>query len=299
MKNYYDILGVGEKATAGEIKKAFRKLARENHPDRNPDDQAAEERFKEIQEAYETLSDDKKRRQYDTMRNNPFAGRGPFGGGGFEDIFQTRTGNRYRTTPDGGFVFDGGPGDFEGGGGGFGDFFSRMFGNEPSPDAETTLRLTFDQALRGGKENVRLPDGDTVRLTIPTGTRTGTKIRLRGRGNTGPTGQRGDLYVTFEVDEHPNFRRIGNDLYTSETINAVEAMIGTARNVTTAYGETVKLKVPAGIQPGEKLRLRGQGVRTTDRPGDLYVEITVTVPSSLTAKQREALSEWAKTSGLV
>ncbi len=300
MKDYYKILGVAEGADAEVVKRAYRKLARTYHPDKNPGDPSAEDRFKEIQEAYEVLSDDKKRRQYDAMRNNPF--------GGIGDFFTTQRGHQYQRRPDGTYVFTDADEDDSGFfGEGIGDFFGRFFGGESEAEAgargsnnvETTFRISFDQALRGEKTAVRLPDGRTVRLKIPKGVQSGYKVRLQGQGKPGPTGQKGHLYVTFEVTEHPRFRRVKDDLYITETIHAVEAMLGTSRNITNAYGETIKLRVPPGIQPNEKLRLRGQGVRTDEGTGDLYVEIEVVIPRNISDADRKALREWAKEAGVV
>ncbi len=300
VKDYYKILGVKEDANAEEIKKAYRRLAREYHPDRNPDKPDAEDRFKEVQEAYEALGDEQKRRDYDARRKNPF---------GFGEGFGTRSGGQYYRSPDGTYVrFEGdGPSGFEdafgGAGGGFGDIFSRFFGGGEAArdpyagrrqpptgrDIRTTLRLTFDQALQGGKTEVTLPTGEQVRLEIPKGVESGFKIRLRGRGEAGPSGKRGDLYVTFEVEPHPDFRREGNDLYATVDITAFEAMLGTRRRVPTAHGKQIRIDIPAGSQPGEKLRIRGQGVQTESAKGDLFVEIRVTVPKDLTAEQRRVI----------
>lgn len=309
MKDYYTILGVAEKADEAEIKKAYRRLAREYHPDRNPDKPDAEARFKEIQEAYDTLSDQKKRRQYDAMRRNPFAGRGGFGGGfgGFED-FRTRTGSRYYRAPDGSFV----RADDEMGGafgdegfGGLGDIFSRFFGadargprTEEPATREVRLRVPFETSLTGGRLRVKLPDGQSVRLTVPRGMQSGYRVRLKGKGAQAATG-RGTVIVIFEVDDHPRFRRVGDDLYTETVVTSFEAIFGTTANITNAYGNTIKLAIPAGTQPGEKLRLRGQGVETDDgRVGDLYVEIGVSIPKDLTPAQIEALRRAAKEAGL-
>ena len=302
LKNYYDILGVSEKADADEIKKVYRKLAQKYHPDRNPDNPEAEERFKEVQEAYDVLSDAKKRKQYDRMRQNPF---GPFGG------FTVNNGDRFYQRPDGTYVrYSSDEGDIDFGDvfgdavGGIGDFFSRIFGGEtprasPTTNTKTTVRLSFDQALKGGKTTVRLPDGKTVRLTIPRGVHDGFKIRLKGRGEQGADGKRGHVFVTFKVEPHPRFRREGDDLYATETINAVEAMLGTTRHLTNPYGKRIKVPVHAGTQPGARLRLKGQGVQTDKNTGDLYVEVEVTVPENLTEAQREALREAAEKAGLV
>jgi curved DNA-binding protein len=314
IKDYYNVLGVEEQASADDIKKAYRKLAREYHPDRNPDKPNAEERFKEIQEANAVLSDPEKRKEYDRMRKNPFAA---FGGDGFD----ARNGSRFYRAPDGTYVrFDqGAPG---AGGffgeefGGIGDFFSRIFrggeGADQEPftqsrtrqpgrgrDVETRLPLSFEQALQGGKTEVSLPGGETVRINIPKGVRPGFKIRLKGRGAPGPGGQRGHLYVTFEVQPHPDFRREDDDLYTKVSINALEALLGTSRSINTAYDQRLKLTIPAGTQPGDKLRLKGQGVQTAKTTGDLYVEIDVTVPKNLSEAQREALRKAGKEAGLL
>lgn len=301
-KDYYDILGVDSDASAKEIKKAYRDLARKYHPDRNPDKADAEERFKEIQEAYSVLSDKEKREEYDARRR--FGG--SFGGQGFG-----ANGGQRRRAPDSGFDvrFEQGEGS-----GGFSDIFNSFFGGgggaqSRSPfgrrqkksghDVETTLRLTFDDALRGGKREVTLPDGEAVRINIPKGVRSGFKIRLSGRGEAGPRGQRGDLYVTFKVANHPRFRRKGDDVYVTEEVNAIEAMLGTERRIPTPYGQNIKLTIPAGTQPGEKLRLRNQGVQTEDRgTGDLYVEVDVTIPENLSESQRTTLEAAAKEANL-
>lgn len=306
-QDYYDILGVDEDASAEAIKKAYRDLARKYHPDRNPDKPKAEERFKEIQEAYSVLSDEEKRKAYDARRR--FGG--GFGGQGFG-----ANGGQQRRAPGGGFDvrFEQGGGE---GFGGFSDIFNSFFGGGGSgggrsqtrspfgqqrargQDVETTLRISFEDALRGGKREVTLPDGETIRINIPKGVRSGFKIRLRGRGEPGPRGQRGDLYVTFQVADHPRFRRKGDDVYVTEAVNAIEAMLGTERRIPTPYGQRVKITIPPGTQPGEKLRIRGQGVKTENRgTGDLYVEVDVTIPDNLSPSQRSTLRQAAEKANL-
>ena len=306
---YYDTLGVEEDASAREIKKAYRRLARKHHPDRNPDDPEAEERFKKIQEAYSVLSDEEKRQQYDAQRRNPFAG-GGFGQGGFG---QGGNGRRQRVNVNQEF-----------GRGGLGDIFESFFGGgfqgggqqqagrDPfaqaqqqqrrrrpqTRDAETRLRLSFDEALEGGRQTVELPSGESIRLRIPKGVRSGYKVRLRGRGPDGPNGQRGDLYVTFEVGDHPRFRREGDDLHLTETVSALDAMLGTKRRIPTPYGQNISVAIPAGTQPGEKLRLKGQGVQTEKQTGDLYVHVDVHIPDDLTQAQRDAIASAAHDAGL-
>lgn len=311
IKDYYKILGVSEDADADAIKKAYRKLARTYHPDRNPDDAKAEERFKEIQEANDVLSDPEKRKQYDAMRANPF---GAFGG------FETGAGGRYYQAPDGSYVrFESGGGGQpfgDGGAGGFGDLFSRFFGGEAGGDpfgraqqqtrrprrgrdVNLRVRLSFREALEGGKTDVQLPSGERVRVTIPKGVRPGFKIRLKGRGEPVAGGQPGHAYVTFDVADHPAFRREGNDLYTTVTVNAFEAMLGTERSLENAYGKRIKVPIHPATQPGATLRLKGQGVQTDTATGDLYVEIAVTIPEGLTDAQQATLRAAAEEAGLL
>lgn len=316
VKDYYKILGVGERATADEIKRRYRKLAREYHPDRNPDRPDAEERFKEIQEAYDVLSDSGKRKQYDMMRKNPF--------GKFANGFDTNSGGRYYRAPDGSYVRFEQPGSgatgagdfgdiFGGGLGSLGDIFSRIFSGGASAqeppertrqaggsglDIRTSLQLTFEQALRGGRTEVTLPGGEKVRIRIPKGVRSGFKIRVRGHGKKGPGQKRGDLYVSFEVEPHPQFRRERDDLYMKVTVSALEALLGTTRSITTAYGDRIKVNITPGTQPGDKLRLKGQGVETDKGRGDLYVEIEVRVPR-LSTSQQEVMRNAARKAGLI
>lgn len=321
-KDYYAVLGVHEGASADEIKKAYRKLARAYHPDRNPDEPQAEERFKEVQEAYDVVGDAQQRAAYDGQRRDPFAGGrfDGFSGAGREGsarFYRAPDGTyvRVETTgsgPDSSFIF----GDEEGGG--VGDLFGNFFGRRARPrgdasarphsrqrapaagrDVEATLRLTFEEALEGGKHEVTLPQGETVRLEVPRGVRPGFKVRLRGRGAPGAAGRRGDLYITYEVEEHPRFRREGNDLHVTESINAVEAMLGVARRLQNAYGGTVRLQIPPGSQPGDVLRLREQGVQTDDMTGDLLVHVEVEVPRALSDEARAGLQTWGEAQGLL
>ncbi len=297
LKDYYKILGVGESASADEIKKAFRVLARKHHPDSNPSDAGSEDRFKEIQEAYETLSDKTKRTEYDRARRNPFGDMG--------DPFATNRGSRYYRSGDGTYVrMDRGhQGPFSQEPlGGIGDLFGRFFGGDGEPggparrvEPETDVILTFEEALEGGKVELSLPDGAKIRVPFPKGIADGYKVRLKRKAN----GQNRELYVRFRVTPHADFRREGNDLLTRVEVTAFEAMLGASRSVSTPHGRKLKLTIPKGTQPGEKLRLRNQGVETDSDMGDLLVEIIVTIPKDLTRFEEEELRKAAEKANLV
>lgn len=293
-KDYYETLGVSETATADEIKAAYRKLARTHHPDRNAGDRGAEERFKRVQEAYETLGDEAKRRTYDRSRRHGLGG----------EPFETSAGGRYYRAPDGTFVRYGqAP---EAGDdsilGGLGDLFGRMFGGADEPprgprtvSPEIDVRLSFDEMLEGGEAEVNLPDGRRVRVPFPRGVKEGYRVRVRSRSQGGSAA----LYVRFHVTPHPEFERDGTNLRTSVRVNALEAILGTSRSVTTPYGKTLRLSIPRGAQPGEILRLKGQGLTNDEGTGDLLVTILVTVPRDLPAEVETTLREAATRAGLL
>ena len=161
------------------------------------------------------------------------------------------------------------------------------------------MRLSFDEALAGGPRTFTTPSGDSVRITVPKGVRDGLKIKMSGRGEPSPSGrgEPGDLFITFRVTPDARFRRDGDDLTITETITAVEALLGTSREVRTAYGQTVRIRVKPGTQPGTRLRVKGKGIETAKATGDLYVEIEVTVPT-LSEDARDRLREWAEAEGL-
>lgn len=292
LKDYYELLGVSEHARPDELKRAYRALARTCHPDRNPGDPIAAERFKGILEAYEVLSDPFRRRQYDLLRRAPLHAFGHFPNG-------TASGHMDGGHMDGHAAVDGA----------LGGFFGRLVDEykqaleethyRPAEHFDTQVRLTFEQALRGGRTAIRLPDGHTVHVTVPKGVRDGLTIRLRGKGPRSDSVPHADLYVTFRVTPDPRFRREGEHLHVTETISALEATLGTTRSITNAYGRKITLPIPPGTQPGERLRLRGQGVATCKHAGDLFVEIAVSVPRELTDEQRERLRSACEESGLL
>lgn len=310
-KDYYKVLGVNPDASEKEIKSAYRRLARKYHPDVNPNDPQAEERFKEINEAYEVLSDPEKRRKYDQMRQQYEAWKRAGGRGTFDW-------SRWATGGAGGY----GPGrvhveyvspedlrDFAdlfgdlGGLGGFSDFFETFFGGasarrQPRPrrgrDIEQPIQITLEEAFHGGTRRIRWEDGSTVEVRIPRGIGTGKRIRVRGKGMPGVGGgEPGDLYLKVEVLPHPTFERRGDDLYVKVPVDLYTAVLGGEIPVPTMTGQ-VMLKIPPGTQNGKIFRLRGLGMpklRNPDQRGDLYAEVVVKVPTSLTPEERRLFEQ--------
>jgi curved DNA-binding protein len=286
---YYKVLGVDKKASPDEIKKAFRKLAVKYHPDRNPGDKAAEEKFKEINEAYAVLSDPQKKEQYDT-----------FGSSGFhkqysqEDIFRGFDfGNVYRDM----------------GAGGGEDIFSRLFGGggfgrggfRSGParggDLELETEIGFRDAVLGTERLIAFRRGsgarEELKVKIPAGVDNGSRIRIAGKGSPGEGGgPAGDLFLSIRVLPDPVFTRDGGDLFVERSIAFSAACLGTSLDVPTLEGDK-RIKVPAGIQPGTKIRLKGCGVKLlgSNAKGDLYVKITVRVPENLSADQKQLVEE--------
>ena len=279
-KDYYAVLGVPEGADAKEIQKAYRKLARQLHPDAPGGDEA---RFKEISAAYEVIGDEAKRKEYDELRRlGPIAG--GFAGG---------------TTSDGGFQirFED-LGDFSGG---LGDLFGGLFGGRagrtrpqgprpaPGADTEASLTLGFEEAVRGLTTEV-IVDGERIKVRIPAGVGHGQRIRLRGKGRPGRNGgPPGDLYVVVQVEDHPRFGRRGNDLTVTVPVTFGEATLGADVPVPTLGADTVTVRVPPGTASGKTMRVRGRGVQRRDNRGDLLVTLEVAVPRNLNRNQRKAV----------
>lgn len=362
-KDFYQILGVSEKATAEEIKKAYRRLAKQHHPDANPNKPKAAETFKEISEAHGVLSDPEKRKKYDLMRRL----------GAFDPT------NRRSGSPQGGGGRSGGAGgpgetfDFgDFGSMGLGDIFSSIFGRgkkeEPKGESvEATVEIPFRVAALGGKVPIALSMNDTcstcsgsgaapgatvspcpeckgrgtisfgqggfavnrpcpqcrgrgkipsqkcstcdgvgetraekrVMITVPPGTDSGLKIRLKGQGGTGSGGRpAGDLLVTFEVEPDRFFRRDGLDVLCDVSVNVAQAVFGTRLKVKTLDGKKVVLKIPAGTQPGKRFRIKGEGVPKGDRKGDQIVAVQVTIPENPTPEQAELFKKYAEAAGM-
>jgi len=301
-KDYYDILGVNKSADQSEIKRAFRKQAKKYHPDANPDDPAAEERFKELNEAYEVLSDESKRQQYDQFGNNweSFAGGGGTGGANYRNVnpedlqdilnsfFGGRQGrsSRTRTSTD----FEGFSGFNPFGGGNYSQDVN--FGNQPQTkgqDIEHNVRISLTEAYNG-KDIVLTIDGRRLTTKIPAGAKSGSKIRLSGEGQPSPYGgPSGDLYLMVEVTPDKRFERDGDDLITDVTVDAFTAMLGGKVDVQTFTGMG-KLTIPPGTQGNQKFRLSGKGMPKLKKKGqfgDLFARINITVPTSLTDEQKQ------------
>lgn len=278
-KDYYRILGVPKSASKDEIKRAYKKLARQYHPDANKGDKEAEQRFKEISEAHSVLANDERRKEYDQIRAYAESGRTPFG-------FGTGGGQR---------VHVGDIGDLFGDAGGVGDLFEEVFGfsgrRRRGQDIETEAYLTFEEAVEG--TTLELADGTKVR--VPAGVKNGSRIKVPGKGGPAPQGAMpGDLYVRVNVEPHPFFSMVGKgDLAIKVPVRFTEAALGARVQVPTLDG-VVTVKVPPGTRPGRKLRVKGKGgPRPSGGRGDLIVEVDVEVPQKLSRREKELLEQFA------
>jgi molecular chaperone DnaJ len=298
-KDFYATLGVPKDADAAGIKKAYRRLARQLHPDANPGDKAAEERFKEVGEAYSVLSDAEQRQQYDAIRTMAGGGArfaaGPGGAGaagGFEDVLSGMFGGgarvRYSTggggSPTGGINLEDLLGSF--GGGGFG-FPGRSA--QRGRDIAASVTMPFRQAVEGSTVTLTVA-GRTVTARIPAGVANGAKIRLRGKGEIGAGGgEPGDIILTVEVTPHPVFRLDGPNLRLTVPVTFAEAALGARIDVPTLDGGKVAVKVPAGTPSGRVLRVKGRGVVTPQGAGDLLVAVQIVAPAKLTGEAKRAV----------
>lgn len=294
-KDFYAVLGVPKDADQQAIKKAYRKLARQLHPDHNPGDAKAEAKFKDIGEAYSVLSDPEQRQQYDQLRamaGGPrfTAGSRSGGGtGGFEDVFGGlfgggAGGSRVRYSTGGAGGFEDVLGGLFGGGG-----FGQQRGQRRGIDLTASTTLPFRTAAEGSTVSLSV-EGRTVNARIPAGVKDGQKIRLRGKGRPGEHGaEPGDLVITVSVEPHPVFTAEGDNLRLTVPVAFDEAALGATIEVPTLDGSPVKVKVPAGTPSGRTLRVKGKGIVTPRGTGDLLVTVQVVVPQKLTPAAREAV----------
>lgn len=311
-KDYYDILGVNKNASDEEIKKAYRKLAKQYHPDRNPDDKEAEQKFKDISEAFEVLGDQEKRKQYDRFGEDwkhyqDAGGQGagarggaaggftgdPFGGGRTYTFYEGDPG-AFGSTDFGGFedIFET---FFGGGAGGFSERRGRKgrtaaFKGE---DQQAELTITLEDAYQGAKKLVEV-NGKKLRFRVKPGARDGQTIRIRGKGKPGVNGgEPGDLYITFRIAPHPEFERKGDDLYKDLYVDLYTAVLGGKKAIDTLGGR-LTVKIPAGTDSGKKLRLRGKGMPvsgSSNKYGDLYVRVLIQTPERLSDKEKQLFEQ--------
>lgn len=303
-KDFYSLLNVSRTATADEIKKAYRKLAMQFHPDKNPGDKKSEEKFKEISEAYDTLSDQKKRDMYDRFGHagaqggfgggdgNPFGGAGGFGGGGgagpgadnFQDIF--------------GDVF----GDIFGGARGPGGGQQRSRRPTKGADLRYTLNIAFEESALGCEKVISFmrqrgnkEESAKLSVNVPAGVKEGQRLKLANEGDAGSAGPAGDLYVIINIQDHPLFKRNENDVTLDLPITYTDAILGTSIEVPTLTGKAM-IRIPAGTHTGQTFRLKGKGFPKIGGfgSGDMLVKILVDTPANLTSKQKELIEELAK-----
>lgn len=301
-RDYYDILGVSRTASAEELKKAYRKLAMKYHPDKNPGDKVAEDKFKELTEAYSVLSDEKNRQMYDQfghsgVGNQGFGGAGgnPFGGSGgfhqsdyanvnFNDIFGDIFGD----------VFGGGPS-----AGGFRSSGPRQKRAARGSDLRYTLNISFEEAASGTEKVISFSrqkgskeESAKLSVKVPPGVKEGQRLKLTGEGDKSSAGLAGDLYVIIHLLEHPLFKREDSDVLLDLPVTYTDALLGTQAEVVTLSGR-VQLKIPAGTNTGQILRLKGKGFPKMGAmgSGDMLVRIVVDIPTHLSARQKEIIEE--------
>jgi curved DNA-binding protein len=303
-KDYYKILGVEKTASDDEIRKAYRKLAKKYHPDKNPSDLTAEAKFKEVSEAYEVLKDPEKRKKYDTLGSNwkQYQHAGGSGEDWVKNFNQNRQGGSYQ--------FSGDFNDLFGNVGGFSDFFESFFGgrgarsrgaggftsaSQKGSDYEAVLNISLEEAHRGTEKQFTV-DGRTLKVKITPGMESGKKLRLKNQGGEGIRGgEKGDLFLKIQIDKHPSFVRKENDLYYDLNVDLYTAVLGGKKEITTLDGKRININIPKETENGKVLKIRDMGM---NRPnisgrGDLFIRINVQIPKNLTEEERKLFEKLA------
>jgi curved DNA-binding protein len=307
-KDYYKILGVEKSATKEEISKAFRKLAVKYHPDKNPNNKAAEEKFKEITEAHEVLSDPEKRKKYDALGANWRQYQSS--GGGFDDFFSQFGGARRGSGTT--YEFSGDIGDLFGGmGGGFSDFFESFFGggrrqarsgfssqgfqnHSAGIDVEADMKITLEEAFNGSERHISI-DGKKLKIKINPGTSDGQKLRLKGLGRSSiQGGAKGDLFLNIHILQHPFYEVKDDELFYNLDIDLYTAVLGGKEEIKTLDGKKISINIPEGTESEKILRLKKLGLPKNNERGDLFVKVHVTIPKNLSEKEKKLFKELSK-----
>jgi curved DNA-binding protein len=304
-KDYYKILGVDKSATKEDIKKAFRKLAKKYHPDKNPGDKVSEEKFKELSEANEVLSDPEKRKKYDQLGANwkNYENANPAGNDYFRNYQRhQQSGGQYQQG--GGEQFSGNFDELFGKSGGFSDFFESFFGGSTGTttrtrthkgkDYEASLNISLEEAYHGAEKEFTL-NGKKIKFKITPGIEHGKRLRLKHQGAEGVSGgEKGDLYITIGINPHPLYDRKGNDLYYNLNIDLYTALLGGKHPIKTIDGKTININIPPETENGTSMRIKEMGMRseTSGNPrGDLYVKISVKLPKNLGKEEIELFNK--------
>lgn len=294
-KDYYKILGIDKSASTDDIKKAYRKLAKKYHPDKNPDDKTAEAKFKEVSEAYEVLKDPEKRKKYDTLGAN--WKQYQHTGGSGEDWFKNfnQQGGNYQ--------FSGSFNDLFGNVGGFSDFFESFFGggrrsnragsftstSQKGSDYEAVLNISLEEAHKGTEKQFTV-DGRTLKVKITPGMESGKKLRLKNQGGEGVGGgEKGDLYLKIKIEKHPLIERKGDDLYYNLDVDLYTSILGGKKEITTLDGKRININIPKGTDNSSLLKIKGMGMNKSvnGTRGDLFVRIIIQIPKNLSEEERK------------
>jgi curved DNA-binding protein len=296
-KDYYKILGVEKNAAAEEIKKAYRKLAKKYHPDKNPGDKTAEDKFKEVQEAFEVLKDPEKRKKYDTLGANwkQYQNAGSSENDWFRNYKQSSQGGGYHFSGDFDSIFENT--------GGFSDFFNMFMGGgfertanrqQKGKDFEATLNVSLEDVHHGAEKQFSL-DGKKIKLKISKGIEEGKKLRLKNQGGEGISGgEKGDLYIKIHIEDHPEYERKDFNLYLNLDVDIYTAILGGKKQIKTIDDKNINITIPPETDNGVMLRLPGLGLSksdsTSDR-GDLFVKVNIKIPKNLSPREKELFEQ--------